>query len=312
MTSTASKKIRKLLECPLCNEQFKVPKTLPCLHSFCADCLNKHIVKIRPDFYCPSCSAGPNKLFIAGCHTAENLSTNTGIEQFFDICDLVEKLEEELTKKSKEFEEELAKSRKLAKESEVELQQTRQSVNERDDQLAKTRQSLTERENELTQSHKKIKELEDKLSTKGNLVQELEGNLTKARKSLEKQDDIVARLCEFIHELDEEASVKQTWHPNMTFPPRRSILKSTRNTGVKRVTFRLTPSIKLISPNRKTDYSSINDGNDIKMVSFKDSPSIGSKNTLSLNQTWKLQDNTGVYKCQEGCTCIGCALNHRV
>ena len=36
------KNLKKEAECPLCSETVKEPKTLPCLHSFCLNCLDKH------------------------------------------------------------------------------------------------------------------------------------------------------------------------------------------------------------------------------------------------------------------------------
>ena len=35
------KNLKKEAECPLCLETVKNPKTLPCLHSFCLECLDK-------------------------------------------------------------------------------------------------------------------------------------------------------------------------------------------------------------------------------------------------------------------------------
>ncbi|VDD82092.1 unnamed protein product [Mesocestoides corti] len=44
----------RILECPICLEQFKVPTMLPCQHSFCQECILKYIHgKGR---FCPVCS----------------------------------------------------------------------------------------------------------------------------------------------------------------------------------------------------------------------------------------------------------------
>ncbi|OWF39872.1 uncharacterized protein LOC110464518 [Mizuhopecten yessoensis] len=51
-----------LLDCPICLEQLRKPKCLPCLHSLCEDCLSSYIVKevsgtsdTASSFTCPVC-----------------------------------------------------------------------------------------------------------------------------------------------------------------------------------------------------------------------------------------------------------------
>ena len=55
------KSLRKEAECPLCLETVKDPKTLPCLHSFCLVCLDKHAHYARRQLQtaikCPVCQA---------------------------------------------------------------------------------------------------------------------------------------------------------------------------------------------------------------------------------------------------------------
>ena len=53
--------LRKEAECSFCIHPFNKPKTLPCLHSFCLDCLNKYAATRRKQghttFDCPECLA---------------------------------------------------------------------------------------------------------------------------------------------------------------------------------------------------------------------------------------------------------------
>ena len=53
--------LKKEAECPLCLETVKDPKTLPCLHSFCLRCIDKHAGyakrKLEATIKCPVCQA---------------------------------------------------------------------------------------------------------------------------------------------------------------------------------------------------------------------------------------------------------------
>ncbi|XP_068727231.1 E3 ubiquitin-protein ligase TRIM71-like [Montipora capricornis] len=53
------KNLRKEAECPLCIETVKNPKTLPCLHSFCLECLDRHANfarrQLKATIRCPVC-----------------------------------------------------------------------------------------------------------------------------------------------------------------------------------------------------------------------------------------------------------------
>ncbi|XP_022800961.1 E3 ubiquitin-protein ligase TRIM71-like [Stylophora pistillata] len=51
--------LKKEAECPLCLETVKDPKTLPCLHSFCLRCIDKHVEyarrQLQTTIKCPVC-----------------------------------------------------------------------------------------------------------------------------------------------------------------------------------------------------------------------------------------------------------------
>ena len=51
--------VDNLLHCPVCNNEFNAPKLLPCLHSFCFECLESSLAQsqIGPGqaFLCPLC-----------------------------------------------------------------------------------------------------------------------------------------------------------------------------------------------------------------------------------------------------------------
>ncbi|XP_050395746.2 E3 ubiquitin-protein ligase TRIM56 isoform X2 [Patella vulgata] len=54
---------RKFLCCKLCDEEFRQPKYLPCLHSFCKNCLMEYVQRTSTDdgyFNCPVCKTESN------------------------------------------------------------------------------------------------------------------------------------------------------------------------------------------------------------------------------------------------------------
>ena len=55
--STLAENLEKELECTVCLEQFKDPKVLPCLHSFCKICLEGLVCREGNAWKlnCPSC-----------------------------------------------------------------------------------------------------------------------------------------------------------------------------------------------------------------------------------------------------------------
>lgn len=83
--------ITKHLICSLCLHTFKVPKTLPCLHTFCESCLQRHInsdeattTESINTFLCPVCrnSTSPVDGKTDKLEWARGLSTN----QFISVC----------------------------------------------------------------------------------------------------------------------------------------------------------------------------------------------------------------------------------
>ena len=57
MASAAPEKVNEQLTCAVCMEQFKEPKVLPCLHTYCKQCLEKLVKKQEADHVitCPEC-----------------------------------------------------------------------------------------------------------------------------------------------------------------------------------------------------------------------------------------------------------------
>lgn len=47
--------LEDILICPLCLEKCTQPKGLPCLHTFCFDCLKEDVAKHEEGYKCPSC-----------------------------------------------------------------------------------------------------------------------------------------------------------------------------------------------------------------------------------------------------------------
>ena len=57
MANALSEKLTVHFECAVCMEQFKEPKVLPCLHTYCKMCLHKLMKKQGADHVitCPEC-----------------------------------------------------------------------------------------------------------------------------------------------------------------------------------------------------------------------------------------------------------------
>ena len=54
-TSEALKKLREQLTCPVCLDSYNHPRTLPCLHSFCHQCLSHFPVQVEGGSQCVTC-----------------------------------------------------------------------------------------------------------------------------------------------------------------------------------------------------------------------------------------------------------------
>ena len=57
MANAVSEEVTERLTCAVCMEQFKEPKVLPCLHTYCKACLEKLVKKQGSDHIitCPEC-----------------------------------------------------------------------------------------------------------------------------------------------------------------------------------------------------------------------------------------------------------------
>ena len=80
------KNLKKEAECPLCVETVKNPKTLPCLHSFCLECLDKHANfarrQLKTTIKCPVCQAS---FQIPETDTFDNLPSSFHLNRLVDV-----------------------------------------------------------------------------------------------------------------------------------------------------------------------------------------------------------------------------------
>ena len=87
--------LKKEAECPLCLETVKDPKTLPCLHSFCLRCIDKHAGyakrKLETTIKCPVCQAC---FQIPDGDTFSNLPTSFHLNRLVDLLALRDGSEE--------------------------------------------------------------------------------------------------------------------------------------------------------------------------------------------------------------------------
>ena len=80
------KNLKKEAECPLCSKTFKEPKTLPCLHSFCLNCLDKHAGHARrrrkEKLKCPVC---PTEFNVPKGDTFSDFPTSFHLNRLVDV-----------------------------------------------------------------------------------------------------------------------------------------------------------------------------------------------------------------------------------
>ncbi|XP_068726778.1 E3 ubiquitin-protein ligase TRIM71-like [Montipora capricornis] len=78
--------LKKEAECPLCIEIVTNPKTLPCLHSFCLTCLDKHANfarrQLKTTIKCPVCQTS---FQIPETDTFENLPSSFHLNRLVDV-----------------------------------------------------------------------------------------------------------------------------------------------------------------------------------------------------------------------------------
>ena len=80
------KRLKKEAECPLCLETVKNPKTLPCLHSFCLECLDKLANFARRQLQTTiKCPVGQTSFPIPDTDTFANLPSSFHLNRLVDV-----------------------------------------------------------------------------------------------------------------------------------------------------------------------------------------------------------------------------------
>ena len=72
-------KLEEELTCFSCDKLFSQPKTIPCLHTFCADCIHVAIDKETKKFCCPMCKAKFDESQLKSCRVNVSLEYLVGI-----------------------------------------------------------------------------------------------------------------------------------------------------------------------------------------------------------------------------------------
>jgi hypothetical protein len=83
MSSNVREKLNNITECSVCAETYSDPRVLPCIHTFCLNCVERFSENKRPGdcMSCPLC----RKNFIVPEHGIDSLPKNFFIEQLKDL-----------------------------------------------------------------------------------------------------------------------------------------------------------------------------------------------------------------------------------
>ena len=83
--------LKKDVDCPLCKDTVKNPKTLPCLHSFCLECLEKlaNFARRQPQttMKCPVCQTSSP---IPDTDTFTSLPSSFHLNRLVDVLALID------------------------------------------------------------------------------------------------------------------------------------------------------------------------------------------------------------------------------
>ena len=82
--------LEALLECPICMERIKEPRSLPCFHNFCKTCLDKYVKGLRDGknietFPCPTCRS---EFTLKSNENVEGMAGNYFIRNMLEVMTL--------------------------------------------------------------------------------------------------------------------------------------------------------------------------------------------------------------------------------
>ena len=87
-----------LIICPICLETYKDPKTLSCLHTFCARCLSRCMTGYRRELPCPTC----RRITMIPASGVQGLQYDYRIEQMKDMLKKVAVQKDESNRKAEQ------------------------------------------------------------------------------------------------------------------------------------------------------------------------------------------------------------------